>query len=658
MTKRLSAALALLALLVVAPAVSANAQTVESGDSEVRIEQLDASRHPEVDVTVSLPPALSATELDSSAFTLFENGEERQFAVSPVSTDDLEVVLVLDASTSMRGQPLTAAKDAAQSFLDVMPSSVKVAVVSFASETQVLSEFTTDRAETATAIEGIEVAGETALYDGVLTATSVFDPAVEARRVVVLLSDGGDTISEAPIGDAIASLLKTDVAFYAIELESPENDGAAIAQMATATEGTVLGTDDPAALSSVFEEIGAQITNRYVLTYTSESYSSTDVSVEVTTNGTVVTARGSVEYPDAPAVPVTTLPPVVADPSPAPAPAPAPVDVFALRDGGVTAVAWYQSKSFMYVGVAALILAAIGIIIFSGIGRKRSGAKYGGAAAFAEQLRSGKKTALSGLAEGATALVEKGLEGERGKGLNAKLDRAGVAMRPGEFMVMAISISLAAAALGMLFFSPPIGLVAALVMAFLFRWWLNHKSVKRTKLFGEQLPDALQLMSGSLRAGFGFMQAVSTVGSEVASPCGDEFRRVKIETQLGKDVDDALKEMADRVDSEDFKWIVEAIQIHREVGGDLAEILDTVTDTIRDRNSIRRRISALSAEGKISGVVLGGLPFALAIVITFLNPTYLLELTSSTMGITMIVGGLVAMVIGIAWMRRITNLKF
>ena len=205
MTKRIVAALALLALLAAVPA-AALAADEGGGTDSLRIQQLDASGFPEIVMTVSVPG--DGSELDAAAFTVTENGIAADLSVEPVSTDDLEVLLVLDASTSMKGDPLAGAKDAAQAFLEVLPPSVQVGVVSFATTPQVLSDFTTDRAESSAAIASINVAGETALYDGVVAAAAQFDPATEGRRTMVVLSDGGDTASEAPIEDAIAALLQ------------------------------------------------------------------------------------------------------------------------------------------------------------------------------------------------------------------------------------------------------------------------------------------------------------------------------------------------------------------------------------------------------------------------------------------------------------------
>ncbi|MEN8239840.1 MAG: type II secretion system F family protein, partial [Actinomycetota bacterium] len=187
---------------------------------------------------------------------------------------------------------------------------------------------------------------------------------------------------------------------------------------------------------------------------------------------------------------------------------------------------------------------------------------------------------------------------------------------------------------------------------------IGRRATKRQEAFAEQLPDVLQLMAGSIRSGFGLMQAMDTVAREVPAPAGEEFQRVKVETQLGRDTNEAMMAMAARVDSEDFKWVVEAIAIHREVGGDLADILDSVMDTVRDRIRIRRRIQTLAAEGRISGLVLSVLPFALAVVLLIVNPGYLNPLVTTEIGRAFVGVGLVLMLIGLLWMRRITSLKF
>jgi tight adherence protein B len=238
------------------------------------------------------------------------------------------------------------------------------------------------------------------------------------------------------------------------------------------------------------------------------------------------------------------------------------------------------------------------------------------------------------------------------------LESAGLQVRPGEMIVMSLAGALAVMAVTLLLLGLGWALLFGLLTLVLIRLWVGRKAKKREEAFADQLLDVLQLMAGSIRSGFGLMQAMDTVAREIPAPAGEEFQRVKIETQLGRDTNEALIAMAERVRSVDFKWVVEAIEIHREVGGDLANILDSVMDTVRDRNRIRRRIQSLSAEGRVSGLVLSLLPFAIAAAMAVLNPGYLAPLFTTQIGRMLIAFGLVLMLIGVIWMQRVTSLKF
>jgi tight adherence protein B len=154
------------------------------------------------------------------------------------------------------------------------------------------------------------------------------------------------------------------------------------------------------------------------------------------------------------------------------------------------------------------------------------------------------------------------------------------------------------------------------------------------------------------------MQALDAVARESEAPTSDEFHRVVVETRLGRDVADAIESMAERVGSEDFDWVVQAIAIHRQVGGDLAQVLDNVYATIRDRNRIRRQVRALSAEGRLSAIILFVMPFAMLAVISVLNPGYVEELTNSSVGITMLIVAGALLAVGGLWLKRIVRLVF
>jgi tight adherence protein B len=172
----------------------------------------------------------------------------------------------------------------------------------------------------------------------------------------------------------------------------------------------------------------------------------------------------------------------------------------------------------------------------------------------------------------------------------------------------------------------------------------------------EQLPDVLTIMASSLRAGHSFMQALDTVAREIPQPAAVEFQRVVAEIRLGRPTDDALEALATRVGSADFRWAVLAVNIQREVGGNLAEILDNVADTLRERAMIRRQIRVLTAEGRLSAWVLAGLPVAIAIYMFIVNPDYIGLLFTHPIGLFMLGGAILLLIAGIIWMRKIVDI--
>jgi len=186
---------------------------------------------------------------------------------------------------------------------------------------------------------------------------------------------------------------------------------------------------------------------------------------------------------------------------------------------------------------------------------------------------------------------------------------------------------------------------------------LGFLATRRRSRFSEQLGDTLQLLAGSLRAGYGLLQAVDSVAAEAERPTRDEFRRIVVETRLGRDLSESLQAAADRMGGEDFEWVVQAIDIHRQVGGDLAQVLDNVAATMRERNQLRRQVKALTAEGRISAYILLALPIFLALLIHFINPGYFTELTSG-LGLVMSIAGVVLMAVGAVWMRKLCRLVY
>jgi len=238
--------------------------------------------------------------------------------------------------------------------------------------------------------------------------------------------------------------------------------------------------------------------------------------------------------------------------------------------------------------------------------------------------------------------------------LDLELEAAGVSLRSGEFVVVSAVAALVFGVLGAallrhFIFAIVLGVVGAVFPTLLLRSALG----KRADKLREQLPDVLTIMASSLRAGHSFIQSLDTVAKEIAHPAAAEFQRVVAEIRLGRPAEDALEALADRVGSADFKWAVLAVNIQREVGGNLAEILDNVADTLRERAMLRRQIRVLTAEGRLSAWVLTLLPLGIGLYMGITNPDYIGLLFTTTIGIVMLVTAGVLLVLGIFWMRKI-----
>jgi len=265
--------------------------------------------------------------------------------------------------------------------------------------------------------------------------------------------------------------------------------------------------------------------------------------------------------------------------------------------------------------------------------------------------------ALETLSTAATDAVGRALTRRNPVGLKLALELAGIKMRPQDLVFLAIVGAIAGAAVGLLLIRPW-GLVLGALSPLVLKVWIDGMTSRRRSKFADQLDDALQLMSSSLRAGHSLPQALNSVAREAEDPIAEEFLRVMNETRVGRDLSASLDDTAKRMGSEDFEWVVQAIAINREVGGNLAEVLDGVGHTIRERNQIRRQVKALSAEGKLSAYILMGLPFVVALFIFLTNRAYMLKFTESALGLIMLAVAGVMLVVGGFWLRKTVQIKF
>jgi tight adherence protein B len=254
--------------------------------------------------------------------------------------------------------------------------------------------------------------------------------------------------------------------------------------------------------------------------------------------------------------------------------------------------------------------------------------------------------------------VERRMAGTRRKGLAKRLEQAGSQTRPGEWLVITAVVAVVAGLAATVILNVFVGLVAVGAGLIGSHLLLKRRVSKRQSTFSGQLGETLQLMAGGLRAGLSLAQALNNVATDAPSPSAEEYRRVLTEIRLGRDMTEALFAMAERMGSEDFEWVVGAIDINRTTGGDLAVILDRVTETIRQRDRLRGQVKTLSAEGRLSGVVVGLLPPGVFCFVYMTNREYVMEFFRQPLGIVLLAAAGFLLTVGSLWLRKLAKPVF
>lgn len=244
-----------------------------------------------------------------------------------------------------------------------------------------------------------------------------------------------------------------------------------------------------------------------------------------------------------------------------------------------------------------------------------------------------------------------------------QLEQASIRMKPSAFLIMVACAGLVLAVIGSVLTLGTLWMIPAVLLGLGLsplgaKILLNIRAAKRRAKFGDQLDESLTLLAGGLRAGHSLLRAVDAASQETESPTSEEFARVVNETRIGRDLGDALSNTATRMRSEDFEWVAQAIAINREVGGNLSMVLDQVSQTIRQRNEIRRQVKALAAEGKMSAWILILLPIVVFVLILLVRPSYFDGFFSNILGIIALIVAVILLIIGSFWMMAVVKVKF
>jgi tight adherence protein B len=628
-----------IALLLAVVAVPLSAHAAEP----LVVQKIETSSYPKVTLNILVPSAIVGGT--SVEFTAKENGKAVKVTQDsgPGWDNPTSVVLLIDTSGSMKGRPLRDAVAAAKRFISAMGPNDEVAVVTFGTRSAVAAAFTSDQAKLKKALSGLSASGETAMYDAVVQAAKMFEGQSDRQKDIVLLSDGGDTASSESLTGALAVVKGASAPLFAVALKSPEANPTALATLAKRTGGRLVSAKDSSELAALYEGIAKEIRNLYRVSFVSLKPLTSELELDLSAAAGAWTGKASTVIPN----------PQFAN----------------LGE----ATAWTQPKQITSTGDKLLLFTALVLLFVAGalvtyfialmIMRERNTLSQ---LSYYEQIRDGgvpdgdvtsqSEPAISAKMKDAVGYVA----GKRGitETLYEQLERAGLPLRPVEYMYVHILTVVGLGVLTQLITRDLLISVTVVVVAVIVPLAaLSYRIRKRTEQFEAQLPDLLNHIAGSLRSGWGLLQAIELLSQEVGQPASGELKRVVTEARLGLPVETALEKMAKRLGSENFAWAVAAINIQRDVGGNLAEVLDIVATTMRDRAELKRHIDSLTAEGRLSAWILIALPFIVLVVTRAIVPDYETLLFTTTSGIILAGSGVVLLLIGIVWLLRVSKVE-
>ena len=597
----------------------------------------------EVILELAVPPAIGRLAPVDANFGVTDGGQLVDFVVAPVETA-ADTVMVLDTSGSMQGSALAAAKSAAVSFIQALPEDTRVGLIGFGDTVVTYRTPTLDRAGLLADIEGLSATGQqTLLWDALLAAADLAaGPAAANHSSIVVLSDGDDTASAAGPADVVRKLDTGSTALYAVAIESPDTDLLALEETVNLVGGQFLATTDIGQLDSLYTDIAGRLANRYRLRFAPAQQGTRTVVVSVAAGSSVATARVTIGggvggQPPAPG-PIDRDPPPVLN-----------IDEQPVLGAVVTpAAGWLSGPAMLGLGMGSMFaaFAIFGLIIV----RPAAQVRFDTAAGVD---RLGGISARLG--DAADQLIARH---DQGSLIDARLEAADVNMRPGEFVLAWLLAAVAAGlTLSALFglAAGPVAVAASVAGGLLF---LRVRANRRRSRFADQLTETLGVMAGSLRSGQSLPTSIELVSAEAPSPTAEEFHRIAFEVRVGRDLTESIRDAARRTASEDLEWVAQAVDINRELGGDLSEIMDNVAATIRERRTVARQIDALSAEGRATGWVLLAMPILLFLFSWWRTPDTVAMFMTEPIGRVLLIVAVTGMTVGHIWIRHLIKLKY
>ena len=578
-------------------------------------------------------------------------------------------MLSIDLSGSMTAKigttsttRIAAAIQAADAYLTAVPADVEVGLVTFDDTARVLVPPTGDHRTVKAAVDALKANpnGNTALFQAVVTANTALGVASAGTQLnQLIISDGKNEGAPGTLQEASASITKSGAQLDAVSIAPDTVGRAELVALTTRGKGTTVDAKDADQLTAVFESAAAAQANQLLVSVTvPPELAGTSQTVAVSATAGTDSFTDAALYP-LPAA-ASGVPTDIAD-SFGPVPVASPA-------ASVTQQPW-----FLPVAVLAVLAGLFGLLAVAFLSSDRESQTSGRVrrrlSRYSLSSRPDEKAAAvptsgalgqSQVARSAVELAGRVVQNrDLDTGLGARLEAAGLPLKSPEWMIIHLGIAIVAGLVmalltGFSILPTVLGLVLGLILPFLY---LSVKESKRKGAFAAALPETLQLLSGSLAAGYSLPQAVDTVVRESSGPMAVELNKAIVEARLGVPIEDALDTVARRMDSVDFEWVVMAIRIQREVGGNLAEVLNNVAATMRERERLRRQVDVLSAEGRLSAVILGALPLLFVVYLILVRPEYIGVLVTNPLGIVLIVVGVILLIAGAFWLRKVVTVE-
>jgi tight adherence protein B len=617
--------LASIAAAAVMAVLASAAPTAAQSADELEIAPVTRLPFPERGYVVSLR---SGASIDGSAIEVRENGMRvANSLVTPLAASGLRfgVVLAIDASNSMEGPPFEAAINAAKRFVSERQPEAELGFVAFNGDVLVLQTPTDDTDALARALENPPVlAYGTRIYDALDRSLDLLADSKIAAGSVVLLSDGADVGSVHRLDRIVAAARRQRVRIFTVGLRSGAFDPSALRGIAERTGGTYAEASSADELAAIYSELGRRLAGEYLIRYRSNARPESHVDVEIALSGI---AGATAEY----------VAPTPAGVAPYHRPL---ITRFVLSPASVALVALLAT---VLLGWAIALLAK---------GRTRD---------LVERVSHFSVEAPRVLRErDLAAAIPARVGGQYTKGWWARLERdleiARIEMSPrrvaaftgsgslGLFVVVFAAVSPIFAVLGLI--APPIASRSIV------RW----KLARLRDTFADQLPTALQVLASALRAGHSFSGALGVVVENTHEPARSELKRVVQDDQLGVMPEVALRRMAERMANRDIEQVALLAELQRTSGGNSAEVLDTVVETIRERGELRRLVKTLTAQGRMARWILTGLPIVLTLFLWFMNPDVMNPFFESGVGQALVLVAVIMVAAGSALIQRIIDI--